>query len=80
MVLEDLDEAGYPLRKRSCHMGRNSCLFGMVGTISRKLPGENSRWTLGSGNLLAFGDQTSGISKYWMIKVEERQLLSLMKN
>jgi cyclopropane fatty-acyl-phospholipid synthase-like methyltransferase len=38
-------------------------VFGMAGKISCKLPGQSSGWALGSGNLLAPGNPTSGISR-----------------
>ncbi|MEZ4955039.1 MAG: hypothetical protein R2825_15845 [Saprospiraceae bacterium] len=63
MVLEDLDEAGFPLRKRTVVWEENSCVFGLVGAISRQLLGTRSGRTVGSGYLLAFGDQTAGISR-----------------
>ena len=63
MVLEDLNAAGYPLRKRSVSWEDHRGLFGLVGTISRELPGKSSRRPVGGRHLLAFADPAPGVSR-----------------
>jgi hypothetical protein len=64
MVLEDLDAAGYPLRKRSARLGRNRLpVWPGWRNFTRVTWGKLPEGTLGSGNLLAPGDPTSGIGR-----------------